>query len=148
MPKLNKKMAKTVEDAEEQEGFGLLPEGWYVGSLREVTTGEGDKGPFWTWIFEIPEEFEHSGHRIWHVTSLSEKALGMPTGLKATFAAFGEPADTDTDELCGKWVTLQIEHRTIQKGKRKGEMGTSVAKILPYEEGAELGGGDDEEEPF
>lgn len=134
MPKLNKTKAKQVHDAEMKEGFTPLEEGQYVLRLREVDgTGDGPKGPYWTWIYEIPEGYEHEGRRVFNTTSLSDEAMGMPGGLKQTFEAFGVPADTDTDELCGELIEAYIVQRTIQKGDRKGQLGNNVENFFPYD---------------
>lgn len=143
MPKLTKQRAKKVEAAE-GGSFDVLDDGMYVGRLREVTVGEGNAGPYWQWVYEIPEGFEHAGRRFWNITSLSEKADWK---MKETFDAFGVPADTDTDELCGQLVLLSVSQVTQQKGKNAGKLTNQVDEVLPYDPDAETieeGGGEEE----
>jgi hypothetical protein len=144
MPKLNKAMAKKVEDAEESDGFAPVPEGLYAVQLTEVTVGEGPKGPYWTWIYEIPADAEvGAGKRLWNTTSLSENAMGMPGGFKRTFAAFGVDTTTDTDELCGEQIIAQLEVVTQEKGKNAGRKINQIVQLFPLDYEPE---GD--EEPF
>ena len=147
MPKLPAKEAKAVNDTESQS-FTPVPPGLYPAILEEVNTGQGDKGPYWSWQYTIPEGFDHAGRKFWNITSLSEASRFK---MKETFDAFGVPATTDTDELIGTAVTLRIGIRTIQKGERAGEQANSVTEVLPYNEGdfepAEKPEGE-EEEPF
>lgn len=142
MPQLNKATAKKVDNAEQTEGFPLLPEGLYLATLMEVDgTGQGPKGPYWTWQYQIPEDAEEfANSRFWNTTSLSEGAMGMPGGLKQTFAAFGVEPDTDTDDLCGQSVQLYVVQAVSQGGKSKGKMVNQVEEVFPadYE-----GDGDD-----
>lgn len=150
MPKLNKKTAKEVDQAEETGGFEPLPEGIYAARLMEVNVSDqpGPSGShYWTWVYEIDDEDhpEYEGRRIWNTTSLSPKAMGMPGGLKSTFAAFGVSADTDTDDLCGEYVMLHLSQEVQQKGKNAGKMQNVVESIMSTD--AEVDG-DDEEELF
>jgi hypothetical protein len=130
MPKLAAKVAKAVNATEAAGSFEPIPAGIYAAVLKEVETHEGDNGTYWSWVFEIPEGYEFEGRRFWNNSSLSEKARPF---LKKVFDAFGVPADTDTDELCGQWVNLRIAQRTIKSGDRKGELGNTIAEVLPYD---------------
>jgi hypothetical protein len=130
MPKLPASEAEAVEEFEGGE-FEALPDNLYVGRLREVTVGAGPKGPYWTWVYEIPEDYEYAGRRFWNTTSLSEAARFK---MKESFDAFGVPAGTDTDELCGQLVVLQVGHRVIPTGARAGQLQNQVEAVLPYSE--------------
>jgi hypothetical protein len=126
MAKLNKKMQGEVEKA--QAGFTPMPDGTYHFRLRDVdSTRTGNKGPYWSWEYECVEE-PHVGRRQWNNTSLSEESLGF---MKATFQAFDASLDTDTDELIGKIVRLQLTTRTIQPpSPRAGEQTNNVNRVL------------------
>lgn len=133
MAKLNKQMAKQVEEAE--DGFALMEDGIYHFRLRDVDpTQEGPKGPYWVWEYECVEP-PYVNRRQWNNTSLSEASRGI---FKATFKAFGVPVDTDTDEMIGSIVRLVIGHRTIQSGNREGEAANQVERVLPKSEDFEL----------
>jgi hypothetical protein len=131
MPKLNKKQAKEVGDAE--GGFDLLDDGVYHARLRSVEVSE-NAGPsgahYWKWEFEVVEE-PYINRRLWTNTSLSEAAAFK---LKEMFDAFGEDTDTDTDELCGRIVRLVVSTRTIQEGARKGDNANQVDRVSPADE--------------
>ncbi len=136
MPKLDENAAKTVADAE--SSGGLMEENIYEMILTEVTAtnkeGEplvGPNGPYWNWTFTVPEDApRYAKWNQWLITSLSDKAAWK---LKETFEAFGATPDTDTDELIGKRVRVEVGVRTIQKGERKGELANQVKSVLPLD---------------
>lgn len=157
MPKLNSDVAQKVEQAE--DGFKPVPEGVYIVQLKEdVDVKEGAKGPYWRWTFEVPEthegaEMQYAGRRFWTNTSLSDAAYFK---LKETFAAFGVPTDTDTEDLVGQKVKAVVTQRVIQGGQRAGDIGNEIDKLLPLdhdEEGeaketAVVAGGSKKDEPL
>jgi hypothetical protein len=142
MPKLSKAKQKTVAKAE-STGFQPLPEGKYIGALKAVVTeknGEplsGDAGPYWQWEFDhitdLQEEDTFPG-RQFVITSLSDESDWK---MKEVFDAFGYALDSDTDEMVGEKVILVVSQRVIEKGKRKGEMGNNVDRVMPLESGGE-----------
>lgn len=144
-PALPQREADKVDD-EEVRDFTALDPGPYPARLMEVTVGEGKAGPYWQWVYEVPdgfEGFEHAkGRRFWNITSLSEKARFK---LKETFDAFGVSADTNTDELCGKLVTIIATRYTQTQGKNEGKLVNGVDKVLPFEDGDPMA---EAEDPF
>lgn len=129
MPRLSNETAAKVEDAE--DGFKPLDPGIYVVQLMEdVEIKEGKKGIYWKWTLEIPEGLENAGRRLWTNTSLSEAAFFK---LKEMFSAFGVPTSTDTEELVGKKIRVQVKQVTINGGARAGELGNEIEKCLPLE---------------
>ncbi len=133
MPKLNATKAQEVEKAEESGSFEPIPPGPYKVRLLDVEVKEGKAAPYWNWKFEVVDG-EHDGRNLWNNTSLSDKALGMPGGLKQTFGAFGATVDTDTDDLCGRVVGVHVKIRTIQAGERKGEQTNEISALFPASE--------------
>jgi hypothetical protein len=132
MPKLAANVAREAEQAAEEDPYKLLPDGLYVGKLDsvEVSDSEGASGyHYWAWKFKIQDE-GYTGAEQTFITSLSPKAR---FSIGQAFAAFGVPADTHTDEICGKLVMLQVVQVTIQKGSRAGQIGNNVQTILPYD---------------
>jgi hypothetical protein len=116
MAKLNKENAKKVDAA--SSGFDPIPGGVYHARLVNVDSSKaGAAGPYWSWEYKIAGG-EYDGRRLWNNTTLAE---GKQFGLKQTFEAFGVPTTTDTDDLCGKLVKLQVGVRVIQQGPRQGE---------------------------
>lgn len=129
MPKLNSEVASKVENAE--DGFKPVDEGVYtLRLLEDVDVKEGAKGPYWKWTFEIPEGLPLAGRRFYTNTSLSDAAYFK---LKETFAAFGVPTDTDTEDLVGQKVKALVTITTIQQGARKGELSNEISKLLPLD---------------
>lgn len=126
MPKLTSDTAKKVEEAEALD-FEALPEDIYTAVLADVENKEGKNGPYWKWTFKITTD-GYDGRQQWTNTSLSEKALWK---LQEMFEAFGVPADTNTDDLIGQGVKLMVVQELIGEGKRKGQMGNSIDKVLP-----------------
>lgn len=124
MPKMNQATAAKVAAAE-SESFEALPEDRYLARLRSVEAKDGQAGVYWRWEFEVAEG-PYENRRLWVNTSLSERALWK---LNEVFSAFGATPDTDTDELCGKVVALNVTQRVIESGSRKGEIGNNVERV-------------------
>jgi hypothetical protein len=134
MAKLNKTTAKKVDDA--QAGFEPLPAAAYHLRLRDVDADRsGDKGPYWSWEFDVVEPGDYVNRRLWNNTSLSEESLGF---FKQTFEAFGVPTDTDTDELLGEVIKGIVSIRTIERGPRKGELANQIDRLVPKDEDFEV----------
>lgn len=133
MPKLNANKAEEVSSATSQ--FSPIPEGIWPARLKDVESKTSQAGnTYWSWEYEVSYTDENGASktgRIWDNTSLSDAAAWR---LKKVFDAFGMPVDTDTDELCGRWVNLSIEQKVIEQGQRKGEVGNNVANILAHSE--------------
>lgn len=130
MPKLNKKTAEKVAEAESSD-FEPLPAGAYHCRLVDVDgSREGPSGPYWSWEFDVLDE-EHQNRKLWNNTSLSEAAHWK---LAEAFAAFGVGTDTDTDELLGQVCKAIVTVRTIQAGARKGQLANQVDKLVEADE--------------
>jgi hypothetical protein len=144
MAKLNDEHQEAAKNV--TSGFAPLPEMTVHAILKDVdSTREGNKGPYWSWEFEIitdetvespqtdedgnPVMVKTKGRRQWNNTSLSQA-----WSLKQSFDAFGVGVDTDTDELTGLPVKLVLSVRTIQAGNRKGELTNNIDRVLPPDE--------------
>lgn len=149
MAKLDKKHAKQVNDAEQNE-FPVLPDGAYHVRLNDVDDDRnGPAGPYWSWIFEVvePGDFEFTdskgktrtvkfaGQKLWNNTSLSEAAA---FSMQNTFQAFGVEPDTDTDDLCGQVIKAIVNTRTIQSGARKGQPANQIVRLAPKDDDFEI----------
>lgn len=121
MPKLTRDFAKLATETAEttsDEGFEKLelPGFYLLRLLNDPETGEGPAGPLWKWKFATVHEDGTDGVWVFNTTSLSQKAIGR---LGKVFAAFGVPADTDTESLVGKMVSAQlVEGDPDKNGKR------------------------------
>lgn len=128
MAKLNKELQEQTDKAE-SSGFEPLPDGVYHLRLMDVdTTREGPKGPYWSWEFDVVENEQFKGRKLWNNTSLSESAAFK---MKETYEAFGVPLDTDTDDMLGMVVKAQVSQRTIQSGSRQGDLGNQIDRLKP-----------------
>lgn len=149
MPKLNKKQAQAVEETE-STSFEAMPPKVYPFRLIKVEVSE-NKGAsgyhYWTTEWSC-EHSEYRNRKVWANLSLSPKAAFK---MKEFFEAFGVSTDTDTDDLCGETILLNIGQETQQEGKNKGRIINTVERFMEYDEGLADWGeddGDDEEEPF
>jgi hypothetical protein len=132
MPQLNADKAAAVDKAEGGT-FEPIPEGLYILTLaKEVEVKDGTKAPYWRWIFKVAEgveeQAEYKGRMLWQNTSLAE---GAEWKLNETFAAFGVPSTTHTDELIGRQVKAFVVQKTIDEGKRKGELSNDIKELYP-----------------
>lgn len=129
MARLNDEVAAKVEAAESNSGFKLLDDGIYLVRLTEdVTVKDGQKAPVWSWLFEVVEGQEGAGRKVYHNTSLSDAAFFK---LKETFEAFGVSPATDTEELVGQQIRLNIVQKIAKFGKREGELVNEIKALLP-----------------
>lgn len=160
MAKLNAKDRKKVAKAEANSGeFQPYPPGKYIGALSEVevkTSGNGN--PMWNVTFTdiTTLDGESMPGRQWYTLMLPQDK--MPEGytprnskkspedawatyqdltagrIKAFFEAFGYSEDSDTDEMIGDKVILQIGIETIQQGAKKGQKTNRVNAVLPLDD--------------
>lgn len=133
------------EAAEQADSRAPLPEDTYVLRLRDVDgTKSGPSGAYWSWEFEVAHNRDPSlnGRRLWNSTSLSKKAAWK---VKEAFDAFDVPTSTDTDDLCGEMCLGIVVQEVIESGKRAGEMGNTITKLMPLPPDYELFDDDSDE---
>lgn len=133
MPKLAADIAREADNAADEGGPAPIPVGLYVGKLLGVTVSdkEGPSGShYWTWEYQVMDE-GYTAKKLRLITSLSEKAR---FAIGGAFAAHGVSSDTDTDELVGDRVLMQVGQRTLDKGTNKGQIVNSIEYTLPYDE--------------
>lgn len=174
MAKLAAKDRKKVKAAEAVTGeFTPMPAGRYVATLSEVeerTSKAGNK--YWNCTFTDIENMEGETQpgRLWYTVMLPidkmpddykpgpkskaatreeawETYQALTAGkIKAFFEAFGYSEDSDTDEMLGEQVILQVGIETIQQGERTGQKTNRVNAIRPL--GDHVAGGDDDGDEF
>jgi hypothetical protein len=129
MPRLESKIAGKVNETE-VGSFKALEPGKYRCRLAEVEakTARSSGKPMWTWKYETIES--PSGRTLWTNTVIDDSSFWK---IAETFAAFGVPADTDTDELIGCTVLVTVIQREIGAGSRMGEMGNDIQRVEPDE---------------
>lgn len=125
MPKLTEEKAKQV--SESANGASALDEDIYTCRLMGVEAKESKAGSvYWSWEYQV-DDGPFKGRKLWDNTSLSDAAVWR---LDKVFEAFGEPTNTDTDDLLGRLVDLQVEQQIIESGARAGEVGNSITRVF------------------
>jgi hypothetical protein len=156
MPKLPASISKGVADATTME-YTLIEPGRYFAVLSNVEVKEGKYGPQWSAEFDTITDAKgaKSSGRQWYNLNLPNDGHMPPAYLngedkwlkfqdvnrskmKQFFEAFGYTSDSDTDEMIGETVSMDIEIRTIQSGARTGERVNSVKGVYSH---TELAGG-------
>lgn len=120
MAKLNQKRAATAKRAASENPFALLPDGYYKAKLIKVENGKSKKqDPMWTWFFKV------NGKDLREYTVLTDAALWK---VGQIFEAFGAPTDTDTEDLHGKEIVVEIGSEMFEGTKGNRE----VNRIVGY----------------
>lgn len=160
MAKLAAKTRKRVAKADAVTGgdFEPLTPGKYIATLSEVEAKNSQAGaPMWVAEFEditdldgdrqpgrqwynlmlpqdvMPEDYKPKRSKKSPQEAWDDYQRLCEGRLKAFFEAFGYTVDSDTDEMIGDRVVLQIGVRTIANGARAGEKTNSVNAILPLD---------------
>lgn len=136
--KLPKDVAQQTKDAE--DGFKLMEEGDYEVELIEVQTEKNGKPtvgaqsgvPYWTWVFQIPEDADrYKKRRFWRIISLGETSAPI---RKSAFNAFGaDPETTDTDDLIGRKCLAHIGTKMNEQGARAGTEDNEIQRLMPLD---------------
>lgn len=129
MPKLNNEIAQKVDKAASDSGFTPMDPGQYRARLSKVEAknAASSGNPMWTWEYEVVQE-PYVGRKQWNNTVLTDAAMWK---LAETFSAFGVSTDTDTDELIGCTVLLNVTQRVIPTGNKAGQTGNNVDQVMP-----------------
>lgn len=136
MPKLSAETGTKADAAAAADSGGggprdPLPEGRYRVRLLDVEATKSAKGaPMWKWKFEVEDGAvpDCQGRWLWENTVLTEAALWK---LGQIFAAFGVPADTDTDDLIGSCIDVQVAITIAERGKMKGKEVNDITSFIP-----------------
>lgn len=159
-------------------GFEPLPAGKYVATLEEVEAKDSQAGnPLWNITYSDLENMdgESAPGKQWFTLMMPQDE--MPDGykpgaaalkradgdreqawanyqefvagrIKAWFEAHGYDLSSDTEEMVGSKVILQIGIETIQSGNRAGEKTNRVNNVLPFDEDEHAAGGGDDGDDF
>ena len=129
MPKLNQKQAKQAAEADDYEA---VPPGTYLAVLAAVSEKKGQAGPYWEWQFQLQETDEgeelERKVKIWENTSLSEQAIFRVAQM---FAAFEVDTDTDTEDLLGLYVMVNVGQEVAEQGARAGQLRNTFLSAFP-----------------
>jgi len=165
MPKLSKKLTKSVAKAEALQGFSLIEPGKYFAKLKDVEVRETNAGgTMWVAVWHDIRHVK-TGKKVpgqqWQNLNLPmdtmpegytkgeekfKQAQDISAGrLKAFFEALGYEVDSDTDEMIGEVAVIQIAVRTISSGSRQGEKANEVNGVESAEEFGDIPESDDDE---
>jgi hypothetical protein len=125
--KLSKEEVANVRRSDlDYEPPPLLAPGVYDGVLWKVTERKNAYGAWWwDWAFAIAGD-----ERLVHFYVSLRRGDTYEFGLqkmRQAFDAFGVSPDTDTDELNGRKVRLEV----VQREDRYGVLGNRVDRVLP-----------------
>jgi hypothetical protein len=122
------------EGSQSDTEFEPLPEGYYLATVESIKLSD-NVGPsgFHQWIvvwrIKAPKAF--AKRTQWDRRSLSPKASFK---MRELYDGLGFEYDSDSDELIGESAILEISQAEITSGKRKGEMGNDVERVLDAED--------------
>ncbi len=150
MPKLLMDKANEVREAAANEGlsgkYAFLPEGRYRFKLMDVQDGQSKKGDrMWTWEFRVVSYVSGDGIPRWEdkVVDISEREFRYYTVIKDNtlwdlariFDAFKADPGTDTAELIGEEVIVDIRHVVQDRSRRKDKLSEEIGDFYTLEDG-------------
>lgn len=132
-PEYQGAMNESDESREDSE-YEPLEDGYYLAEIEKISLSPtaGKSGyKQWIVIWRIKRPKAHAKRTQWDRMSLSPKAAWK---MRELFDALGYDYDSDSDELIGEQAILELFQEPIASGKRAGEIGNSVAKIIPADD--------------
>lgn len=111
-----------LEGLEVKEGFEVLPSNTYEFRVEKIEKKVSRAGKdYLNWQLKVINDPDWNNTTVFHITSLSEKALQMPTGIVAMWKALGLPLnEVNTTDAIGLEITLDIGQETFQVTKDDG----------------------------
>lgn len=116
----SKASAISMPDMSKVESATVIPADDYLLKVADVEDGEGDKGAYLKWTFEVADGKYEGKKPKPHITSFAKEAL---FNLKNVLTALGvdipdEEFDIEKEELIGLECMGTIEHDTYQGRKQ------------------------------
>jgi hypothetical protein len=135
LPKETQEAMRNVDDGGTGE-FAALPEGYYLARVDSCRTQESKRQPkpgetiypYERITFKVIEPTSNKNRLVSENYSFSPAAAFK---LRELFDAAELTEDSDTQELKGEVLVIEVEQEEITTGARKGEMGNNVAKVHP-----------------
>jgi len=112
---------------EAQEGFDLLPPGWYDAEIVDSEIKEGAKGNYINWTFQIIGK----PNKVWEIQTLGHE-VGLKK-LKTLAVCAGHPNPnfiSDTEELHGKKCKVRLKIEKDETGKYEDKNRISAFKPM------------------
>ena len=110
-----------------QEGFDVLPAGWYEAEVVDSEIKEGGKGPYINWTFQVTGK----PNKVWDIMSLGNE-ISMKR-LKTLAVCAGHPNPNyiaDTDELHGKKCMIRLKIEQDKSGQYEPKNKVSAFKPM------------------
>lgn len=145
-----KKKKNTVKvNFEGVETRKKIPDGEYHAKVEETSVEEGNEHPYIKWVFEIVEDGDFQGRKLFYNTSLAPKALWNLRNLLETLGV--ETPDSETELDLDSYKDLELMVR-VENEVWEGKERPKVTDFSPVEEATaakddeKVEKGDDEEE--
>ena len=145
MPKISNAIRKQTAAAEDSGGFEPLAPGVYVLQIaKDAEQKEGPKGAYWSWELQVVGQ-GYRNRKLWHNTSLSEKAAGMLKGFMTGFGVDLDELDA-TEDMVGLTARARVGQETQTVGQNAGTIRNKINGFLAKDPDAEdaLQGDEDE----
>jgi len=127
MPRIN------VNLNEVESGFALFPEDNYRVEIQESSKlMKSDSGAYIRWIAKCTDG-EMEGKLIGWNTSLLPQALWNVKSLMEALGVEWDDDGFDLEACFGEEVIIVVTQRTIEQGRRQGELGNQVDGYFPVE---------------
>ena len=127
------KLDVNLTDIEIKDGFDPIPAGTYDLLIRkgEVRPSSRSDYDYVNWEMEVTGDPDHSGEKIFHITSLHPKALQMPSGLKALWEALSLPLDeVQVTDAVGLTVTAEVGQEVYKPSSGEERVQNNIKRFI------------------
>ncbi len=120
----------------------LCPDGDYPLVVKEVSQEEGDKAPYWSWLFQV-NKGDHKGVQAYHNTSLAPQALW---NLKNVLEALGmEVPDSSLEVKLSELPDLECG-ATLERTTWENKSKMQIVDFFPLDDLEDDEDDDDEDD--
>lgn len=127
------KLDVNLTNIEIKDGFDPIPAGTYDLLIRkgEVKPSSRSGYDYVNWEMEVTGDPDHSGEKIFHITSLHPKALQMPSGLKALWEALSLPLDeVQITDAVGLTVTAEVGQEVYKPADGEERIQNNIKRFI------------------
>lgn len=127
------KLDVNLTNIEIKDGFDPIPAGTYDLLIRkgEVKPSARSDYDYVNWEMEVTGDPDHSGEKIFHITSLHPKALQMPSGLKALWEALSLPLDeVQVTDAVGLTVTAEVGQEIYKPANGEEKVQNNIKRFI------------------
>ncbi len=127
------KLDVNLTNIEIKDGFDPIPAGTYDLLIRkgEVKPSKRSDYVYVNWEMEVTGDPDHSGEKLFHITSLHPKALQMPSGLKALWEALSLPLDeVQVTDAVGLTVTAEVGQEIYKPSDGEEKVQNNIKRFI------------------